>query len=30
MFKNVLKCVTDLESVEQKFAFYGDFLADSF
>ena len=32
MLKNVLKVewVTDLESVEQKFAFYGDFLADSF
>ena len=29
MLKNVLKCVTDLDSVEQKVAFYGDFLADS-
>ena len=29
MLKNVLKCVTDLESVEQKVTFYGDFLADS-
>ena len=27
--QNVLKCVTDLESVEQKVAFYSDFLADS-
>ena len=27
--QNVPKCVTDLESVEQKVTFYGDFLADS-
>ena len=27
--QNVPKCVTNLESVEQKVTFYGDFLADS-